>query len=275
MNEALLASGLPIEKINAVRKHLSAIKGGRLGALMHRDSTTLVLSDVSRDRWSDVGSGPTFRDETTNGDAATIVESLDDRRFERIVAALRSGDVPETNRDLPKGGRHLLADNRVLMEEAARHASRLGYATRVVEEEQNDDVSNVVRRLMDIATDLDGGTIAIAGGEPTVRVTGEGRGGRCSELAVRFARLLIDRPKIPIVALFSSSDGVDGNSGASGFVVDSDCIEPTLERKAILDDALARSDSASVVESIARVLQAQPTGNNLRDIFCIAKGRNI
>ena len=104
----------------------------------------------------------------------------------------------------------------------------------------------------------------MAGGEPTVVVRGAGKGGRCSELAVRFALATNEQH---LVALFASSDGVDGSSGAAGFAMD---LPAPLDR-ARVEAALAASDSAGIASKIGRPIIIPPTGNNLRDLYLVAR----
>ena len=112
----------------------------------------------------------------------------------------------------------------------------------------------------------------IAGGEPTVAVRHEGgRGGRCSELTLRFARLMANDRDSELFALFSSSDGVDGTSGASGFILTPESPGNLTKLGTDVDEALSRSDTASVVDDVARVLPRNPTGNNLRDFFLVIR----
>jgi glycerate-2-kinase len=132
-----------------------------------------------------------------------------------------------------------------------------------VSEQIESDVESAARQLAARAGSLSAGEILIAGGEPTVTVHGRGRGGRCSELAVRFA---LQRPDLH--ALFASSDGIDGNSGAAGVVVDS--LSGQVDQREAAQ-ALERSDSFSIATSIGRAVIIQPTGNNLRDLYLVAR----
>ena len=209
-NARLVASGLDIHQINARRRELSAIKGGRLRDRVKGRAVTLIYSDVATGRSEDVASGPA-------------------------------------------GKGIVIADNTTLVRTAAALA---GDAT-VIEQQIECDVAQAAEILA--ATP---GRIVIAGGEPTVVVNGRGRGGRCSELAVRFAMLSTDR------ALFGSSDGVDGNSGAAGI---------HLPRRAARgggpewEAAIHRSDTMAIATQVGEPIMIAPTGNNLRDLFLVAR----
>ncbi|MBV8517304.1 MAG: DUF4147 domain-containing protein [Acidobacteria bacterium] len=211
-NARLVASELPIGAINARRRALSAIKGGRLGARVRGRAVALIYSDVARGRLDDVASGP-----VANGT--------------------------------------LIADNTTLVRAAAEV---IGERAVVIDEQLEADVEDVARTLA--STKLARGRILVAGGEPTVRIRGDGRGGRCTELAVRFA--MHSRAE----ALFASSDGVDGNSGVAGIHL--------TRRNERLDDAVANaelavSNSYRIAAQVGEPIMIAPTGNNLRDLFLV------
>ncbi|HUP59287.1 MAG TPA: DUF4147 domain-containing protein [Thermoanaerobaculia bacterium] len=214
-NARLVASGLPIGAINAERRKLSAIKGGRLGASVRGRAITLVYSDVSSGRFEDVASGPSLRDMRLIADNDTLT----------ATAA------------------------QVIGERAVRWDGQLEC-----------DVEDAARLLASRA--LKSGEILVAGGEPTVVVRGDGRGGRCSEMAVRFAM------RSECEALFGSSDGVDGNSGCAGIHV-----RRRLEAggPAGWKSALHHSDSFRVAAQVGEPIMIAPTGNNLRDLFLVAR----
>ena len=224
-NAALIASGQPIGAINAERRRMSAIKGGRLAERVRGRTVTLVYSDVSTGALADVASGPT----------------------------------------LPGSEAVLVADNTTLVRTAAQI---IGDNAIVLEEQIECEVLEAASRLAafsDARRRHAGPGIIVAGGEPTVVVRGGGRGGRCSELAVRFA--LISQCE----ALFGSSDGVDGNSGCAGIYL------PRQRKSAAAsagadrwEAALRNSDSFSIAAQIGEPIMITPTGNNLRDLFLVA-----
>lgn len=207
-NAQLVKSALPIAAINAERKKLSAIKGGRLGARVRGDVVTLVYSDVSRGRLADVASGPSERNMILVADNDTLTQTAAELMNARRLPEQIECDVREAAA--------LLANER-----------------------------NIV-----------------AGGEPTVAIQGDGRGGRCCELAVRFAM------QSTAEALFASSDGVDGNSGVAGiYLPQRDTIGGGAEWKAALD----ASDSLRIAAQIGEPIMITATGNNLRDLFLVAR----
>ena len=211
INAELIASGRPIGEINAERRKLSAIKGGKLARRVRGRAVTLVYSDVSTGALHDVASGPT----------------------------------------IPGSEAVLVADNSTLVRAAAQI---IGDNAVVVEEQVECDVLEAAAMLAARARELRKGEVLVAGGEPTVVVRGNGRGGRCSELAVRFAA------SCPLPALFGSSDGVDGNSGAAGIYL------PGGRKPALHEE----SNSFPVAAQIGEPIMIAPTGNNLRDLFFVA-----
>ncbi len=254
-NRRLLASGATIGEMNCVRKHLSAIKGGRLGALVRGKSMTLVYSDVSSGALADVASGPTLADPSTRSDAIAILERLGG--FESIVAKL--SDAPETVKHIDRASVKLIADNDTLTATAASIAPNAVRCERQIE----CDVSDAATLLLRRASELKPGEVLVAGGEPTVVTHGDGKGGRCSELAVRVALAATE----PMDVVFASSDGVDGSTGVAGFQLSL----PVKFDRAVAERELARSNSFAVAASIGKPLTMLPTGNNLRDLYLLAR----
>jgi glycerate 2-kinase len=222
-NARLVASGLTIAEINHERRKLSAIKGGRLRERVRGRCVTLIYSDVSSGALADVASGPTIID-------ASEARLIADNTTLTAIAAQIIGDV--------------IGDKAILLE------------TQI-----EGDVEDAAQLLAARSRALAPGQILVAGGEPTVLVRGGGRGGRCSELAVRFAALS------PAEALFASSDGVDGNSGVAGIYLPPGrpSVETTPWR-----EALAASDSYRIAAQIGEPIMIAATGNNLRDVFLIS-----
>lgn len=224
-NARLVASGLAIAEINAARKRMSAIKGGRLAERVRGRHVTLVYSDVSTGDLASVASGPTI-----------------------------SKSSPPI----------LIADNNTLTSVAASLAEAHGHRAVRWPDQIETDVAIASRELTQRAASLRHDEVLVAGGEPTVIVRGPGRGGRCSELAVRFA---IDARNQKFTALFGSSDGVDGNSGTAGFTIDL----PASFDRGEAEEALRASDSLRTASKIGRPIIIPPTGNNLRDLYLVAR----
>ena len=253
VNRRLVDSDLPIAAINTVRKHLSAIKGGRLGARVRGRSVTLVYSDVARDDLASVASGPTLPDPTTVAGANRILRQLG--------IAITIDRALETVKELQRSRSLLIADNRTLV----RAAADVARAT-IFDEPLDDPVADAARKLAARAKTLRAGEFFVAGGEPTVARRGDGTGGRCSEMALRFA-LDMREAGTPMRILFGSSDGVDGSSGAAGIAMDLPLDIDPAEAAA----ALERSDSFPLAARLGRAVIIPPTGNNLRDLYLVAR----
>jgi len=256
-NDRLIKSGASIGEINCVRKHLSAIKGGRLGARVRGSSVTLIYSDVSSGALADVASGPTLADPTTRRDAIKILKRLGG--FDRIVTKLFDDACPETMKRVDHSTVKLIADNDTLTAAATSIAPRAVSCQQQVE----GDVAEVAAFLLDRVNRIERGQVLVAGGEPTVVIRGDGRGGRCSELAVRVALNATQA----IEALFGSSDGVDGNSGVSGIRISL----PAAFDRTMAERELAASNSFAVAAAMGEPLTIVPSGNNLRDLYLLAR----
>jgi glycerate 2-kinase len=224
-NARLVRSSLPIAAINARRRELSAIKGGRLADRVRGRCLTLVYSDVSTGAAEVVASGPTI----APGRPWLVI--ADNGTLCAAAAGTCGGDAVRIERQVESG-----------VEEAAAF------------------LAGLARRLRP-------GQVLVAGGEPTVEVHGGGRGGRCSELAIRFL-LELDGATEGLSALFASSDGLDGNSGAAGIL-----LQParSLPPAASVRAALAESDSMRIASQVGEPIMIAPTGNNLRDLFLVAR----
>jgi len=257
-NHKLIASGLTIREINTVRKELSAIKGGKLAQRVRGKTLTMVYSDVSTGRLADVASGPTLKSDTTRNEATKILEAIGENDLAKKLHAPHQSHPSHQSHQS-----HLIADNTTLVATAAAIAKSKGLTPRTIAGQLEDDVEQAAAQLSVAAAQLRPGEILIAGGEPTVAVRGEGRGGRCFELAARFAlRELRD-----VTALFGSSDGVDGNSGAAAALLPPN---PSVDHARIVTE-LNHSNSLKAIEMLGRAIMIPPTGNNLRDLFLLAR----
>ncbi|MGB8495779.1 MAG: DUF4147 domain-containing protein [Candidatus Acidiferrum sp.] len=275
VHRALVTCGAPIEAMNTVRKHLSAVKGGRLAAAAGATrKITLAVTDVPAGKESALASGPTLPDPSTIADMKRIVAQYDLRkRFpERLVRWLDAGTMPET----PKAGDpafanahfHLLLGMDDLFH-AAHHATEAcGYATRC--DNSTDDwpvakaADALLLRLEELQRINAGKRVAIiADGELSSPVTGNGVGGRNSAFVLDVAGKIAGRR---ITVLSAGTDGIDGNSPAAGAVADGETVK--RGRAAGLDAAVAfrESDAYTFFAKLDDAIITGPTGNNLRDL---------
>jgi glycerate-2-kinase len=208
----------------------------------------LTIAEINAERRKHSAiKGGRLRDRV-RGRAVTLVYS--------DVATGALADVASGPTIIDAGEAVLIADNTTLTKAAAKI---IGDEAVLLEEQIECDVEAAAELL---ARSARAGKIIVAGGEPTVVIRGSGKGGRCSELAVRFAS------KSAAEALFASSDGVDGNSGAAGIYLplSTNRVETSGWR-----DALAASDSWRIAAQLGEPIMIAPTGNNLRDLFLVAR----
>ena len=273
LNRTLVTCGAPIDEINAVRKHFSAIKGGRLAAAAAASlKITLGVSDVPEGRESALASGPTIPDPTTVADALHVVEQYKLR--DKLPAALRAhlDELPET----PKPGDPAFARNHFqlllglqdLFEPAKRLAEQAGFVA--VTDNSTDDwplakaADALLARLVQLKNENPSKPVAvIADGEVSSPVTGDGTGGRNSALVLDCVEKIAARR---IAVASAGTDGVDGNSPSAGAAADGDTLDRA--RKAGLDpgDYFQRSDAYSFFSKLGDAIETGPTGNNLRDL---------
>lgn len=274
-NELLLASGADIHEINTVRKHLSAVKGGQLMPLVAgRRAAVLVISDVVGDDLTSIGSGPVTPDPTTFREAVAVLRryrldpEVPDAVRKRLEAGA-AGHIPETPSDARSAPpHHILASNRQSLDAAAAAATELGYRTLVFGRDLTGEVGATARafaaRLAELAADA-GPSALLAGGELTLRVTGDGRGGRAQEFALVAARELDGTARAAVLA--AGTDGSDGPTDAAGAVVDGASWRRASELGLDPAAALARNDSWTVFQRTGELLRTGPTGTNVMDLM--------
>jgi hydroxypyruvate reductase len=275
----LLRSGADIYALNTVRKHLSAIKGGRLAAAAAAECRTLAVSDVIGDDLSFIGSGPTVADESTFADARGVIDSFGgvDQYPASVVAHLDAGargERPET----PKPGDPRLARSVAAviggrfnaMRGAAAEAQSRRYHVAVLEDpvigESRIVGPQLIDRMIARVAALPRPACIISSGETTVTVKGSGRGGRNQELALACARALSQVGE-PAVLASAGTDGVDGPTDAAGAIVDSSTvIRAAAEGLASIDAYLQNNDSYAFFDRLGDLIRTGPTGTNVDDL---------
>jgi glycerate 2-kinase len=275
LNQSLVTCGASIDEINAVRKHVSAIKGGRLAvAASNATKLTLAISDVPPGKESALASGPTIPDPTTCADVSRILERYGLR--EKIPPSLRelfsSTQMPETPKKahpaFERSHFSLLLTTHDLFHAAHHAAEAEGFLTCC--DNTTDDwpldraVEFLLAQLEEIRLSNPGQRIAlISDGEVSSRVTGQGIGGRNSAFVLACVEKIAGRS---ITVLSAGTDGIDGNSPAAGAVADGG----TVSRARALDlsplDFCHQSDAYSFFHDLDDTLMTGPTGNNLRDL---------
>ena len=275
---ALLRVRASIGEINAVRKHLSAIKGGRL--LRHCNGArvlSLILSDVRGNDLATIGSGPTAPDHTTFEDARAVLirHSLWGRTPERVREYLEAGAAGEFDETVKAGDPVLqrvtniiIGDNARAMAGAEAAARALGYQVDRWRELYG-EATDLGRALAAHLSALSGERRCIlAGGEPVVTVRGGGKGGRAQELALSLA-IELDRlaPQARIAALCGATDGVDGPTDAAGAFATPSMAARARAANLNPQEHLARNNSYALLKACGDLFQTGPTGTNVTDIF--------
>jgi hydroxypyruvate reductase len=278
----LLRRGATIHELNAVRKHLSRIKGGGLArAALPARVVTLALSDVVGDDPSTIGSGPTVPDPTRYRDAiaalrARGVWSEAAPAIRRHLLRGQRGAAAETPKPgapgLRRGFFEIVGSNRLSLAAAAREARSAGFHTRVLTHRLEGEAREAARTLLEVlrACQETGRTARpvclLASGETTVSVRGRGRGGRNQELVLACVSPLASFARPAVVASLAT-DGVDGNSEAAGAVAD----DASLTRARSLGLAppeafLSENDSNGFLGALGDLIVTGPTGTNVLDL---------
>ncbi len=218
----LLKSGANIKEINCVRKHLSQIKGGKLVENLSCDAVSLVMSDVIGDDLSDIASAPTYFDDTTFEDADKILTKYNLKKItpQSVLKRLDlgiCGEIPETPK-ISKIKNYIIATNNNCLDPMIKRAKKLGYAVRA-RHQISGNVAVVSKKLVKSIPTKQRSCL-IFGGETTVKVVGTGKGGRNQEL-VLYMLNEIQKSRKNLVIAACGTDGKDGNTDASGAIVES------------------------------------------------------
>jgi glycerate 2-kinase len=276
----LLASGATIHEINAVRKHLSAIKGGLLAAAAYPASVlSLILSDVIGNNLDVIGSGVTAPDSSTYADAVAVLRKYD--LLDRVPAAVRSRLIDPASPETPKQDsaafartRNIIAgSNDLALTAAAACANALSYEAIVLSsfiEGETREIALVhaaiARELTSFNRPVRRPACVISGGETTVTIRGEGKGGRNQEFALAAAIGIAGLKEVCIMS--AGTDGTDGPTDAAGAICDGE----TLLRSPDAAAFLARNDSYHYFEPLGDLIKTGPTGTNVMDVRIVLAG---
>lgn len=286
----LLGSGATIQEMNAVRKHLSAVKGGRLAeAFAPADILSLVLSDVIGDDLDAIASGPTVPDSSTwqTVHSVLVARSI----MEQVPASVRdavqkgiAGEIPETPKLLDKNSKNtvfnntktvLIGNNMLALQAARCKAEALGYKTFLLTSRLTGEARETARLFSALASDiaeygipLSRPACLIAGGETTVTLRGTGLGGRNQEMALAVLTLLEEKKPGHYAAVFLSAgtDGNDGPTDAAGAFASMELKLAAEKRGLSALEYLRDNDSYHFFEQISGLLKTGPSGTNVCDM---------
>ncbi len=286
LTELLLRSGATINEVNAVRKHCSTLKGGQLARQAAPATViTLMLSDVVGSPLDVIASGPTVPDPSTFHDAYAVLEryGVVEQAPASIIAHLRrgmAGEIPDTPKaDDPCFQRVqnvIVGDNRIAAHAAADRARTLGFSTLVLTTFVEGEAREVARVCAGLVKEeaqtnepLPRPTCLILGGETTVTVRGQGKGGRNQELALAAALALDGWPDVAIASL--GTDGTDGPTDAAGAVATGQTLSAGQALGLDAEAALADNDSYHYFSALGDLIITGPTNTNVNDlIFAMA-----
>lgn len=278
LHDLLLRSGIPIDDINGVRKHVSAVKGGRLAALTAATVVNLTVSDVVGDRLDTI-TDPTVPDTTTPAGAVALLKRhrLWDQVAPSVRSHLQAGVAPPSLEDR-EIETVLLANGRTACEAMAREAAELGWRAVTVSTELTGESREAGRFLAGLAahccrhaTPWQPPVVLLGcGGETTVTLgdsdTPFGAGGPNQEMALAAAAQLA---QLPVAALFIDTDSSDGGSELAGGLVDGTSAARAAENGVDLDEALRRHRSSRALEELGDAIRLQPSGTNVNDLFVL------
>ncbi len=269
LTQALLRSGAAIDEINCVRRHISRIKGGRLAAAAAPARVvTLAISDVPNDTPLDIGSGPTVADHTTSDEALSILQRYA-IPIPASVADVLSANVPVP---VPHNAQfHLVATPMQALTAAANRARALGLTPLILGDAIEGEARESGRVHAGLAlsclhhgTPLAGdGLVLLSGGEHTVTIRGNGRGGPNTEFLLGLAQGLAGASNISAIAI--DTDGADGSENNAGAYVFPDTLRRATALGLDVSGSLAENDAFSVFEKLGDLVMTGPTHTNVND----------
>lgn len=288
VTQLLLDCGAAIHEINAVRKHLSRVKGGGLARMAHPATVvSLLLSDVIGDDLDVIASGPTMTDSSTFQEAKQVLNRYE--IWERVPDSVRkhiekgvNGEIDDT----PKPGDpafrkdvwELVGTNLQALKAARQEAERQGYNTLILSgmiEGETSDVAMVhtaiVKEAAHSGNPLSPPLCVLSGGETTVTIKGKGKGGRNQEFVL--ASALAIEGKANIVILSGGTDGTDGPTDAAGAIADGETVARARAKGLDPRDYLQRNDSYPFFESLGDLLMTGPTRTNVMDVRIMLIGK--
>jgi glycerate 2-kinase len=283
LSKVLINSGASITEINTIRKHLSGVKGGQLArAVFPGTDISLILSDIVGDPLDAIASGPTTPDPTTFVQALDILGKYNLRNLvpagllrylEEGQKGIRSETPKSGDQVFRKTFNILIGSNRSALEAGMKKAGSLGINAFIIDDRIQGDVSDVAKRIVETSLKYKNDVrvmkpaCLLFGGEPTVRMTGNGTGGRNQHLALMCSLLLQDNPGITILA--GGTDGSDGPTDAAGAVVDSNTVIDALSEGIDPEKYLEGFDSYNFFKKAGGHIITGPTGTNVMDIMVV------
>jgi hydroxypyruvate reductase len=272
LNRALLKSGAPIGEMNLVRKSLSAIKGGRLAAAVGKAQlVTYLISDVPGDDPGSIGSGPTIPERVDPDVALGILRKYGIDVPDHVLQTIRANAITDP---VAGGAVHMLSTPKMALDAAAAKARELGLTPLVLGDALEGEAREVGRVMAGIARSalmhgepVKAPCVLLSGGETTVTVRGQGRGGRNTEFLLSLALSLKDEDRIAAIAC--DTDGIDGSEDNAGAWFDGSLFEDARQKGVDLAAHLDKNDAYTAFAQLDRLVVTGPTLTNVNDFRCI------
>lgn len=273
--KSLLASGATIQEINTIRKHLSTVKGGQLVKSLPCKVVTFIVSDVVGDPLEFIASGPTVGDSTMFSDAFEILKKYQlwndvPGSVRRVITQGKKGLIPETPSPDDPVFSHvsnlIVSNNSLACETAFTVAKKAGFQPEILSTQLTGEASEVGPWLIEKSKKVHketGGNVFISGGEPTVTLTGDGKGGRNQEMVLSVVSQLKDSESV--FASFGT-DGVDGMSPAAGAIADGNTLSRAKKQGLDVELYLKNNDSFTFFHQLSDDIVIGPTGTNVMDV---------
>jgi hydroxypyruvate reductase/glycerate 2-kinase len=283
VNNLLIRCGATINEINCVRKHLSLLKGGQLARIIRpAQLLTLILSDVTGNPLDVIGSGPTVPDSSTFNDALKVIDkyNLTTDITSGVLNYLKNGangfhpETPKPGDPLFEGSFNILAGtNQLALKAAKTEAMSLGFKSYIIDSEMSGDVENVCESVLNNAVsfkknnDIPKPACLLYGGETTIRVSGNGLGGRNQHLVLLAAIRLRNIPGITLLS--AGTDGNDGSTDAAGAVADAETIRRAISLHEDPENYLCEFNSYNFFKRISGLIVTGPTFTNVMDLVVV------
>jgi len=268
LTSLLLASGARIDEINTLRRQLDRVKGGGLARATKANVISLILSDVIGNPLEAIASGPTYPDPTISADALVVLKKyqIEDQTPRSILDYLTN--VTSKHSTLSKVTNLIVGDNKLACIAAMEQAQHEGFHTEILTNELQGEASEagvmLAKRLRNDVSKKPRPFCLIAGGETTVTIKGNGKGGRNQELALAAVDELRDMENIMFISL--ATDGEDGPTDAAGAVVTGDSAQMAESLGLFAPDHLSRNDAYHFFDEMGDLIRTGPSGTNVNDL---------
>ena len=275
INKELLISGAPIDEMNIVRRSLSQLKGGRLAkAIFPAQLTTYMISDIPGDDPAYIGSGPTIQADGSNQDSIAILENYKIAISDKIKKIIYKNTLPQ----LIKSPQYMLANPIMALKSAASVAEKEGYIPIILSDSLEGEAKIEGKKMAELAIkisnekkykniSLSKPILLLSGGETTVKVTGNGKGGRNTEFMLSMA-ITLDKAK-NISALAVDTDGIDGIEDNAGAYISDETLKKAIFKKVNPQTYLNKNDSYSFFKKINDLIFTSPTLTNVNDFRAV------